>query len=168
MTLLSARGAAVAHCPAANTRLHSGLCPVLKLISNKLVVSDIYILAHAVHLRDEEMALLSARGAAVVHCPAANTRLHSGLCPVLKLISDQQQAGRGIRNRLVTHTSWLMRWFTCATSRWRCCRRAARPWRTVPPPTPGSTRGCVSTNIYSVAVSRPQAHQQQAGRGIRN
>ncbi|MFB6127124.1 MAG: amidohydrolase [Halolamina sp.] len=39
-------------------------------------------LAHGVHLEESEIELLAARGAAVVHCPASNMKLASGIAPV--------------------------------------------------------------------------------------
>ena len=38
--------------------------------------------AHAVHTSDADWQLLARRGAAVVHCPASNAKLRSGICPV--------------------------------------------------------------------------------------
>ncbi|KAJ1527088.1 hypothetical protein ONE63_008628 [Megalurothrips usitatus] len=44
------------------------------------------ILAHGVHLLEEELRLLAERGTAVAHCPASNTCLRSGLCDVRRLL----------------------------------------------------------------------------------
>ncbi len=44
------------------------------------------LLAHAVHLTDEEIALLAARGAAVSHNPASNLKLASGIARVPDLL----------------------------------------------------------------------------------
>lgn len=43
-------------------------------------------LAHAVHLADSEIELLAERDAAVVHCPASNMKLASGMAPVQTLL----------------------------------------------------------------------------------
>lgn len=53
------------------------------------------IMAHAVHLRPEEMALLSRRGVSIAHCPASNTRLQSGLCPLRTLLDYGITVGLG-------------------------------------------------------------------------
>jgi 5-methylthioadenosine/S-adenosylhomocysteine deaminase len=37
---------------------------------------------HAVHLLDEEIALLAERGASAIHCPSSNLKLASGIAPV--------------------------------------------------------------------------------------
>lgn len=43
------------------------------------------IAVHAVHLEDEEIALLARHGATVAHCPGSNLKLASGFAPVAKL-----------------------------------------------------------------------------------
>ncbi|AWB26672.1 amidohydrolase [Halococcoides cellulosivorans] len=43
-------------------------------------------LAHAVHLADGEIDLLAERGTGVVHCPASNMKLASGMAPVQRLL----------------------------------------------------------------------------------
>lgn len=53
------------------------------------------IMAHAVHLTDQEMALLAKKGVSIAHCPASNTRLRSGLCPVRKIINNNITVGLG-------------------------------------------------------------------------
>jgi len=44
------------------------------------------ILAHAIHLEEEEIVLLKERDAGVSHCPTSNFNLRSGICPLGKLI----------------------------------------------------------------------------------
>jgi guanine deaminase len=44
------------------------------------------ILAHAIHLEEDEIDLLEERNAGVSHCPTSNFNLRSGVCPVGKLI----------------------------------------------------------------------------------
>ncbi|ALC45520.1 DhpD [Drosophila busckii] len=53
------------------------------------------IMAHAVHLEDSEMALLRARGTAVIHCPTSNTNLNSGICDVQRLVNNGLTVGLG-------------------------------------------------------------------------
>jgi 5-methylthioadenosine/S-adenosylhomocysteine deaminase len=43
-------------------------------------------LAHGVHLDESEVDLLAERGTAVVHCPASNMKLASGMAPVQDLL----------------------------------------------------------------------------------
>ncbi|XP_043652718.1 guanine deaminase [Drosophila teissieri] len=59
------------------------------LLTNKTVM------AHGVHLEDEEVALLKIRGCSVAHCPASNTMLSSGLCDVQRLVSAGVNVGLG-------------------------------------------------------------------------
>lgn len=44
------------------------------------------VLAHAVHLEQDEVELLAARGAVVAHCPVSNLKLASGTAPVPKML----------------------------------------------------------------------------------
>lgn len=53
------------------------------------------ILAHAVHLSEEERALVKNRGAKVSHCPASNSALGSGYCPVRTLLDEGIDVGLG-------------------------------------------------------------------------
>ena len=57
------------------------------------------LFAHACHLSQEEMALISARNAKISHCPVSNSSLASGICPVRELL------GRGIDVGLGTDVS---------------------------------------------------------------
>ncbi|XP_045538156.1 guanine deaminase [Papilio machaon] len=59
------------------------------------ILNDKCIMAHAVYLCEEEMCLLQSRGVSVAHCPASNTRLRSGLCPVRRLIDAGLTVGLG-------------------------------------------------------------------------
>ncbi|KAK5328396.1 hypothetical protein LTR93_002181 [Exophiala xenobiotica] len=53
------------------------------------------ILAHAVHLSKEEMRLVKERKAKVSHCPASNSALGSGFCPVRELLDQGIEVGLG-------------------------------------------------------------------------
>jgi len=50
------------------------------------LLSDRTILAHAIHLSDDEISTIRARKSKVSHCPASNSALGSGFCPVRKLL----------------------------------------------------------------------------------
>ncbi len=43
------------------------------------------IAVHAVHLTDDEIALLARHGASIAHCPSSNLKLASGFAPVAKV-----------------------------------------------------------------------------------
>ncbi len=43
------------------------------------------LLAHCVWLDDADIALLAARNSGVAHCPSSNTKLASGIAPVMKM-----------------------------------------------------------------------------------
>jgi guanine deaminase len=53
------------------------------------------ILAHAVHLTDDEKALIKLRDAKISHCPASNTALTSGCAPVRELLDAGLTVGLG-------------------------------------------------------------------------
>lgn len=50
------------------------------------LLTDRTILAHGIHLSDEEISTIKARGSKISHCPASNSALGSGFCPVRKLL----------------------------------------------------------------------------------
>lgn len=53
------------------------------------------VLAHGVHLLEEELGLLVERGTSVAHCPTSNTCLRSGLCDVRRLLDAGVTVGLG-------------------------------------------------------------------------
>lgn len=53
------------------------------------------VLAHAVHLTDEEMVLIAERGAGVAHCPDSNSALGSGIAQVRKMREHGIKVGLG-------------------------------------------------------------------------
>ncbi|MCL7416625.1 MAG: amidohydrolase [Halalkalicoccus sp.] len=52
-------------------------------------------LAHGVHLDEREIDLLAETGASVIHCPASNTKLASGMAPVQRLLDAGVPVGIG-------------------------------------------------------------------------
>ena len=53
------------------------------------------VIAHGVHLDDEEIARLAARGVAVALCPRSNAMLHCGEAPIQKLVEQGVRLGLG-------------------------------------------------------------------------
>jgi len=53
------------------------------------------VLAHGVHLTEEELSLLSERGSRIVHCPNSNLFLGSGLFPLHRVLSAGVVVGLG-------------------------------------------------------------------------
>ncbi|WP_160132956.1 amidohydrolase [Halococcus salsus] len=51
--------------------------------------------AHGVHVDEREVDLLAERGAGVVHCPASNMKLASGIAPVQDLLDAGVMVGLG-------------------------------------------------------------------------
>ncbi|WP_254766149.1 amidohydrolase [Salinilacihabitans rarus] len=52
-------------------------------------------LAHGVHLDETEIEVLAEAGASVVHCPASNMKLASGMAPVQRLLDAGVTVGLG-------------------------------------------------------------------------
>lgn len=52
-------------------------------------------LAHGVHLNDREIELLSEMGTGVIHCPASNMKLASGMAPIHELRNSGVTVGLG-------------------------------------------------------------------------
>ena len=48
--------------------------------------NDRLVLAHCVHLNNDEMRILAARQSNIVHCPSANLKLGSGIAPIPPLL----------------------------------------------------------------------------------
>jgi 5-methylthioadenosine/S-adenosylhomocysteine deaminase len=61
-----------------------GSSPLARLDRLGVTASD-FIAVHAVHLLDSDIDLLATHGCQVVHCPASNLKLASGLAPVTRL-----------------------------------------------------------------------------------
>ncbi|XP_052119981.1 guanine deaminase [Frankliniella occidentalis] len=53
------------------------------------------VLAHGVHLLEDELRVLAERGTSVAHCPTSNTCLRSGLCDVRRLLDAGVTVGLG-------------------------------------------------------------------------
>jgi len=69
---------------------HGGRTPIQVLADTKLLRRS--VLAHGVHLNDDDIALIASNSATVVHCPASNFKLASGVARIL----DLQRAGVNI------------------------------------------------------------------------
>ena len=69
---------------------HGGRTPIQVLADTKLLRRS--VLAHGVHLSDDDIALIANNSATVVHCPASNFKLASGVARIL----DLQRAGVNI------------------------------------------------------------------------
>jgi 5-methylthioadenosine/S-adenosylhomocysteine deaminase len=59
------------------------------------LLEDGDFLAHGVHLDDAEIDLLADTGTGVVHCPASNMKLASGMAPVQRLLDAGVPVGLG-------------------------------------------------------------------------
>jgi cytosine/adenosine deaminase-related metal-dependent hydrolase len=71
-----------------------GRHPILELAERGLLGPET-VVAHAVHVGDEEIAALAASGAAVAHCPRSNAVLGCGVAPVARLRAAGVRVGLG-------------------------------------------------------------------------
>lgn len=69
--------------------------PYAKVYEAANLLNDKCVLAHGVHLLDEELELLKERGTAIAHCPTSNTNLRSGFCDVRRLLNAGVKVGLG-------------------------------------------------------------------------
>lgn len=53
------------------------------------------IMAHCVHLTDEEIASIKKNGVVIAHCPTSNVNLSSGISPISRLLKKNVQIGLG-------------------------------------------------------------------------
>ncbi len=53
------------------------------------------LMAHCIHLTDEEIELMSNKSVYAVHCPSSNANLASGIMPLRKLIENNVKVGFG-------------------------------------------------------------------------
>ncbi len=71
-----------------------GVRPLAYAAERGLLEPDDWI-AHGVHLDESEIGLLAESGASVVHCPASNMKLASGMAPVERLLEAGVTVGIG-------------------------------------------------------------------------
>lgn len=64
-----------------------GITPLEYAVDHGLLSATDFI-AHGVHLDRSEIELLAETGAGVVHCPASNMKLASGMAPIQKLLDE--------------------------------------------------------------------------------
>jgi 5-methylthioadenosine/S-adenosylhomocysteine deaminase len=67
----------------------------LQRLRNLGLLGPNLIAVHAVHLDDEEIALLATQGCHVAHCPTSNLKLASGIAPVAALLRKGVNVGLG-------------------------------------------------------------------------
>jgi len=56
-------------------------------LNNLGLLKDSTVLAHCIHLNDEEMKILAKSGANIAHCPGSNLKLGSGIARIPELLS---------------------------------------------------------------------------------
>ncbi|ATW88481.1 5-methylthioadenosine/S-adenosylhomocysteine deaminase [Halohasta litchfieldiae] len=59
------------------------------------MLTDQDFLAHCVHVDETEIELLAETGASVIHCPASNMKLASGIAPIQEMLDTGVNVGLG-------------------------------------------------------------------------
>lgn len=75
-------------------RLHGGMSPVALMDSYGLFESAV-LAAHCVHVSDEDIEILRARGVGVAHNPGCNMKIASGIAPVARMLEVGVKVGLG-------------------------------------------------------------------------
>ncbi|XP_026681808.1 guanine deaminase-like [Diaphorina citri] len=52
------------------------------------------LLAHGIHLDDEELDVIRKHGASIIHCPSSNCFLQSGVCDTMRLLDKNVNVGK--------------------------------------------------------------------------
>lgn len=66
-----------------------------KLLESLGVLSGRTLVAHAIWVNDEDIAILQRRGTGIAHCPSSNMKLASGVAPVMQFLRRNLAAGLG-------------------------------------------------------------------------
>ena len=75
--------------------LHSECKSYTNVYATYGLLNERTLLAHGVHLGDDELALLSKTRGSIVHCPLSNFSLTSGVCPLRKLVGANVRVALG-------------------------------------------------------------------------
>ena len=70
----------------AAVRQRHGRSPI-EVLQDAGLLGPATVLAHGVHLDDDDLAMVAASGAAVAHCPASNQKLGSGFARIPELLA---------------------------------------------------------------------------------
>jgi len=79
---------------AAAVRAATGM-PPMAYLADVGIASERSVIAHAVHLDDDELAILRHSRSAVTHCPSSNLKLGSGVADVVRLRQANVPVGLG-------------------------------------------------------------------------
>ncbi len=79
----------------------------VKYLKDINVLSDRVIGSHAVHLDEEDRAIVKERGTKIVNCPVAEMKIADGIAPVTRLIADSVPLGLGTDGALWNDSSDL-------------------------------------------------------------
>ncbi len=75
--------------------LHPGYKNYTDIYDKSGLIGDKTLLAHGIYLSDEELKIIKDKGAAIVHCPASNSYLSSGIMPLSDYINRKIKIGIG-------------------------------------------------------------------------
>ncbi len=84
-----------------------GMRPVEYARSVGWLGDDVWF-AHAVHVSDQDIALMAANGAGVSHCPTSNMRLGSGVAPLNRYLEAEVPVGLGVDGSASNDSSHML------------------------------------------------------------
>jgi 8-oxoguanine deaminase len=89
------------------TREQFGMRPVALMESLDWVGEDVWF-AHSVHVNADEIGRYAKTGCGVAHCPSSNTRLASGIAPVLQMLTAGVNVSLGVDGSASNDSSHLL------------------------------------------------------------
>lgn len=75
--------------------LHKAYGSYTEIYEDCGLLTDKTLLAHCIYLNDDELALIRERNASIIHCPASNRFLKSGIMPLRRYLDMGMRIGLG-------------------------------------------------------------------------
>ncbi|GGC56887.1 amidohydrolase [Hoyosella rhizosphaerae] len=104
----------------ATVRAQHGTTPI-EVLHRTGLLSSRTVIAHAVHLTDNDISLIAEAGASVAHCPWSNLKLASGIAPVRALLDAGVRVCLGTDGAVSSNTldMWTTMRLAAVLHKWR-------------------------------------------------
>lgn len=110
------------------------LCPFSTSYGNAYehfgMMNNKTIMAHCVHMTDEEMKIVKEKGVFVAHCPESNMNLSSGIAPISEMLQDDINVGLGsdvAGGTTLSIPKAMVLAIQCSKIRWRYLDNSHKP-----------------------------------------